>query len=80
MTTTTLQTTQVQELTDQELEQVNGGFFWFLLIPVIKKVVTVAAVATAGHFAVEGTKKSVKALGGSDTAAEVIGEGIGLLV
>ncbi len=79
ITTNTLQSTPVQELSDQELEQINSGFFWFLLVPVIKKIVTVAATATAGHFAVEGTKKSVKVMGGSDGLAEIIGEGAGLL-
>jgi hypothetical protein len=69
-----------QKLSDQELEQINGGFSWLLLVPVIKKIVTVAAVATAGHFAVEGTKKSVKSLGGSSSTAEIIGEAIGVLV
>ena len=79
-TTHTLQTDTVQELTDAQLEQVNGGFFWFLFMPVITKIVTAAAMATASHFAAEGTKKSAKALGASDPVAEVIGEGVGLLV
>jgi bacteriocin-like protein len=46
MTPTTLQTEHVQELTDEQLQHVNGGFFWFFF-PVIAKLVTVAAGATA---------------------------------
>ena len=80
MTTTTRQSDHVQELTDEQLEQVNGGFFWFLFIPVITKIVSTAALATAGHFASEGTKKSAKALGASDATAELIGEGVGVVV
>lgn len=79
-TTHTLQTAEVQELTDEQLQQVNGGFFWFLFMPVITKIVTAAAMATASHFATEGTKKTAKALGASDTVAETIGEGVGALV
>jgi len=84
-TTDTLQTAEVQELTDEQLEQVNGGFFWFF-IPMISKIVTVAAKAIAGHFASQGSTKSAKALGASDDVAEAIGmgvdvagEGVGLL-
>lgn len=84
MTTTThthtLQSDTVQELTDEQLGRVSGGFFWFLFIPVISKIVTVAAGATASHFAAEGTKKSAKALGASDATAELIGEAVGAVV
>ena len=46
MTYTILQTTQVQELSDQDLEQINGGWFFLpFLVKAAVKAVKVAKIA-----------------------------------
>ncbi len=74
--TFTLQTAEVQELNDEELGQVSGGFFWLFFAPII----TFAARMTAGYLASESTAKSITAVTGSETAGQLGGAAVDLLL
>jgi len=63
MTTTTLQTADIQELNDKQLEQVNGGFFWFFLAPFVAKRATITTGISAQRAAQNGRELMNKTLG-----------------
>lgn len=59
-----------EELTDEQLADVAGGFGF---AAALTKIAIAAAYATASYFAERGTTKSAKALGASDEVAEGLG-------